>query len=79
MNKSLVTSITAFLSILMPTLALDGYTCLGENVSHHLLMSHVDTSYNTCVAQDPLNPFFFNSNLQADLDFGFTFPGYNGG
>ncbi|CCU83238.1 CSEP0073 putative effector protein [Blumeria hordei DH14] len=77
MKISMVASIIAFLSNFMPTLALDGYRCVEQNISREILMREVNQSYGEAVEQDPGNAFFRDSTLSANLEFSFTFPSYN--
>ncbi|CCU82557.1 CSEP0075 putative effector protein [Blumeria hordei DH14] len=74
MKISLVASLVAILSNSMPTLALDGYNCLGQVLSHDLLTEEINLSYDKTVPQDPGNEFFTDSSISVPLVFSISFP-----
>ncbi|VDB94028.1 Bgt-20375 [Blumeria graminis f. sp. tritici] len=77
MKCSTLASVTSILSIIGPALALDGYTCLGQNVKHSLLMGCVNTHYHTFLQQFPTHEFFRSDDIVVPFDVTLPFAGHN--
>uniref|UniRef100_A0A381KYU6 Bgt_avrF2_16 n=1 Tax=Blumeria graminis f. sp. tritici 96224 TaxID=1268274 RepID=A0A381KYU6_BLUGR len=58
MKCSTLASVTSILSIFRPALALDGYTCVGQNIGHSFLMGEINAHYNEFLQKSPSDPFF---------------------
>ncbi|CAD6506458.1 BgTH12-07686 [Blumeria graminis f. sp. triticale] len=75
MKSITLASVIAFLSMSFLAHALTGYDCEGENVSHDVIMGHVNRSYDDRFRQNLGDTLFTNSAKLRKVEFPFVFSG----
>ncbi|VDB95345.1 Bgt_avrF2_16 [Blumeria graminis f. sp. tritici] len=76
MKCSTLASVTSILSIFRPALALDGYTCVGQNIGHSFLMGEINAHYNEFLQKSPSDPFFTIDGAATTFYVPYTFGTY---